>query len=1342
MNAPDEAQWDRVEALADEISGLPPEQVTHRLSELAASGESTTVLTLLGTWLDLPPPPAPFSSGTTLAGRYVLREKLGEGGMGSVWRARQELIGRDVALKIIHPPLVTSSLRARFVGEMEILGQLNHPGIVRIFDAGIHQMPEGSSIPFFAMELIAGQPLDQWAAAHRERRAELLRVASEICVALSSAHEREIVHRDLKPRNILVRIGGQPIVLDFGIARLRGLVLGEEEGMFSGTPQYSAPEQHLGRDHDFRSGESVDIYAVGTILFEMLSGRKLFEFNRGASLSEMRRVVLESKNPRLSEVVSNCPLVLEEIVSKAVRRDPADRFYSIAALGRAIDRVAKLIVSPEAPPAPWSPGPRATVPGTNWVLLEKIGEGGAGEVWVGAHKQLEERRVFKFCDTEEKARTLKREVTLFRLLKERVGRNPHFITLHEVSLDEPPLYLMMDFVDARDLESWCGAYPGGLAAIPENLRIEIVIQAAEALQAAHEAGILHRDIKPANLLVREDSPNRLHVLVADFGIGQIVTDQLLRDSTRLGFTRTVSELRRDHLSGTLLYLAPEVLEGSPASARSDIYSLGVVLWQLLAGNLHAALDPADWPSRISDPILKEFLHRCLAGLPEKRWTCAGDLAASLRALPQRRAAEEQRRAEIAARERVAYRRGIMRAAGIAVAIIGLITALAILAVVQRRAAERAEGEIALEQAESLSSRLTMGRRERGLELLETAAKTGTNLPALRTAAAAVFGLADLVKVAPPENSNGRSPLSSIPKQPGEECRSLSNDGAVLAIARSIDGLNGAIDLIDSNSGKPKLCITRKDFPWVPIAEAGLLRFSPDDRYLAVGGAATSRHVLLLNTTNGAVRAYLFHGSDPLSCAWHPGGRLFATGCADGTIRIWDLSAAASPKQNATTGNQFDLPPALDVPALDTPLYVFQGQRGPVEHLVFGTRGNWLAALDHTGYLRILSGFSSGRFSQASSSSGTKEFLTSRPWAPALAVEVRIDHVEQVSGLSAQMDSVIIDRDSGSRERFRFFAGELPDELQLEPDLAQIAWGGGGQDLCVITLTDAYWLRSSPLELFFHAVGNNPVAASWNSKQAAWFLTAEDRLDAFQLVMKDGASHLERSSSFTLTEAVKGQGARTSLASADNGRSAVYRGRRIQFFSNNTAAPLASSIIADGGGGSFQEIIWDTTGRLLGVLFKQSSGLMRLESWKTSLDFPPRCDSLPTASLECERAVAANDGQNYFARSVRRGLFRFDPATGTQLALDNSSPARQDGAMACSENGAFLAMVVDGNLIRLLRMPGGVLFAELRNPRASAISLLRWDDSGSRLGGLTEDGCVQVWNLAPWRQWLTAHHMDK
>ena len=130
------------------------------------------------------------------------------------------------------------------------------------------------------------------------------------------------------------------------------------------------------------------------------------------------------------------------------------------------------------------------MPGTQWRLQTKIGEGGAGRCGWASTNNYGESRVFKFCDSEEKARTLKRELTLFRLLKGRVGLNPHFIQIHDVSLDEPPWYLMMEHVPAQDLTAWADRYPGGLAAVSEEMRLEIVIQAAEALQAAHEAGVV------------------------------------------------------------------------------------------------------------------------------------------------------------------------------------------------------------------------------------------------------------------------------------------------------------------------------------------------------------------------------------------------------------------------------------------------------------------------------------------------------------------------------------------------------------------------------------------------------------------------------------------------------------------------------------------------------------------------------------------------------------------------------------------------------------------------------------------------------------------------------------
>ncbi len=468
----------------------------------------------------------------------------------------------------------------------------------------------------------------------------------EVCAAMQYAHDREIVHRDLKPANIIVQPDGRPKVLDFGIARLAGAGADENEGGFSGTPHYAAPEQHQGRDRDFRSGESVDVYALGAILFEILAGKRLVNFPEGASLTDMRTAVIERSRPNLLEFLPDCPPALDALVAKSVRRDPADRYYSVSSLARALSRVAELCGGTEKPGA-WTPAEGAMVPRTNWKLTKLLGAGSAGAVWAATHEELGQRRVFKFCENEEKARSLRREMTLYRLLKARVGRNEHFIQLHEVSLDEPPWYLMMEYTDASDLQSWATHELSRRPKLDVELCVEIIAQAAEALQTAHEAGILHRDIKPANLLVRSNDHNdaavkTVHVLLADFGIGQIVADEILHGGTLAGFTYTATDLQRPALSGTVSYLAPEVPARGEATARADIYSLGLIFWRMVVGDFNATLG-VNPLARVSDPLLREDLRRCLA-VPEERWGSAGELAKSLRTLRRRARWRKIRRA--------------------------------------------------------------------------------------------------------------------------------------------------------------------------------------------------------------------------------------------------------------------------------------------------------------------------------------------------------------------------------------------------------------------------------------------------------------------------------------------------------------------------------------------------------------------------------------------------------------------------------------------------------------------------------------------------------------------------
>ncbi len=338
----------------------------------------------------------------------------------------------------------------------------------------------------------------------------------------------------------------------------------------------------------------------------------------------------------------------------------------------------------------WRPAVGNLVPNTQWVLEGKLGEGGFGEVWLGRHQLMKERRVFKFCFRADRVRSLKREMTLFRLIKERMGDHPNIVAVREVYFEQPPFYVEEDYFGGTDLLSWCAAQ-GGADKVPLQTKLEIVAQVADALQAAHDAGVIHRDVKPGNILVsgHPSGPSTLNpqpsAKLTDFGIGQVVSEEVLVGVTRAGFTQTMLSSSSSQ-TGTQLYIAPEVLAGRPASTRSDIYSLGVVLYQSLVGDFRQAVT-IDWTKRVTNTLLREDLEHCLAGEPTDRFSGAGQLAKSLRQLEERQDTLERQQSELAARERAAYRRGVARTAGLAFVAMGVFAALALVALYQSSVAQ-------------------------------------------------------------------------------------------------------------------------------------------------------------------------------------------------------------------------------------------------------------------------------------------------------------------------------------------------------------------------------------------------------------------------------------------------------------------------------------------------------------------------------------------------------------------------------------------------------------------------------------------------------------------------------
>ena len=287
-------------------------------------------------------------------GRYEILGVLGEGGMGLVYEAQQDVPRRRVALKVMRGGMVTREALTRFRREAEFLASLRHPGIAAVYDAGWAR-PEyedgpGHEQPFLAMELIRGSAfLD---AARKLSVRDRLELFARVCDAVGFAHARGIVHRDLKPSNVLVDESGAPKVLDFGVARATesstvvGASLQTEAGRVIGTLGYISPEQHEGagaggsRSAQPTIDQRADVYALGVMLFETLTGRTPHELQHH-SLAEAARIVRDDEPSRLGVINRSMRGDLETIVSKAIERDPARRYDTAAALAADIRRFLK-----------------------------------------------------------------------------------------------------------------------------------------------------------------------------------------------------------------------------------------------------------------------------------------------------------------------------------------------------------------------------------------------------------------------------------------------------------------------------------------------------------------------------------------------------------------------------------------------------------------------------------------------------------------------------------------------------------------------------------------------------------------------------------------------------------------------------------------------------------------------------------------------------------------------------------------------------------------------------------------------------------------------------------------
>ena len=576
----------------------------------------------------------------------------------------------------------------------------------------------------------------------------------------------------------------------------------------------------------------------------------------------------------------------------------------------------------------WRPAVGVVVPDTSWELVERLGRQGTsrgsdpvtagsetsrigtprfrgqfGEVWKAWNPGAKAYQAFKFCFRHDRLPALKREARLLRRLRK--YRHPNLVDVYDVTeRDRPPHYLEMEYVPGPSLGEWVATGP----ALAE--RLEVIAQIADALAVVHAAGIYHRDIKPSNILLTHREDGALQAKLADFGLGAAEDKELLH---------SLAMSRAPGVAGTWDYIAPEVRAGQAASAQSDLYSLGLTLYQLAAGDLELPL-LADWEGRIDSEVLRADIRRCVAGDPAGRWRSAEELARALRGHDERLRSRQLEREREEQRRRARRLRVLARAVGlVALVVIGLGSFATYQwrearqqrdraernrrqALDSARAAERNAAEAERRKQEAALQR-DEARHQLGLAFLErarTLRREGRTVGAFLSAARAIGFegcgqvltqmFPPLVRPDSPAQYRARGMLLTGALPVVWESPAGGGHGTtVTAVAVSPDGKTVASGGWDA---KVRLWDVASGACTVLAGRSGSvvdLCFSPDGAALASAGR--DGPVVLWNPATGEAIGELAGRGEGVGClAYSPDGAALATGAKDGAIGLWAAEA--------------------------------------------------------------------------------------------------------------------------------------------------------------------------------------------------------------------------------------------------------------------------------------------------------------------------------------------------------------------------------------------------------------------------------------------------------------------
>jgi len=590
--------------------------------------------------------------GSTIS-HYQILERLGGGGMGVVYKARDVKLDRLVALKFLASQRgAPEEQKRRFLREAQAASQLDHPNICTIHE--VDETEDGAL--FIAMALYEGETLRDRLDRGALAVDEAVEIASQVAAGLARAHERGIVHRDVKPANLVLTADGQVKILDFGIARLADQSRLTRAGTTLGTAAYMSPEQFHGEPGDPRT----DVWSLGVVIYEMVTGRLPF-----ADLDEreMVRAILQSPPRPMAPPRPGVNEGLERIVIRALAKPPAGRYASMESMRTDLRKLGALVASAASAMSerseaedesdrtlleiPLASGSARTDIRTDnrtdnrtetgeldegllgrvvghYRILELLGGGGMGVVYKAEDTRLSRVVALKFLppeltrDAEAKERFMQEARTASSL------DHPNLCTILELGETRSGrLYLAMPCYDGETLRRKIAGGP-----LPVDEAAEIAEQIARGLAKAHRNGIVHRDVKPANVIVTSDGV----VKILDFGLAKLAGSAVI--------TSTGSS------AGTPAYMSPEQARGEEVDHRTDVWSLGVVLYEMLAGRrpfrgdheqavIHSLLNDRPQPLREVRSGVAPRLERIVDGLlakdPAGRYASAEEAFADLRA---------------------------------------------------------------------------------------------------------------------------------------------------------------------------------------------------------------------------------------------------------------------------------------------------------------------------------------------------------------------------------------------------------------------------------------------------------------------------------------------------------------------------------------------------------------------------------------------------------------------------------------------------------------------------------------------------------------------------------------